>query len=55
MNRNSIEKEFLKFHNDLLSHQLICTGQSANQAVFFGAHFVSPQKAIVQFQKFFFY
>ena len=51
MCRNPIQKEFLKSHDGLLSHQLTSTGQSV---AFFGACLVSPQKAIVQFQKFFF-
>ena len=55
MFRNPIQKEFLKSHDGLLSHQLTSTGQSANGAAVFGACLVSPQKAIVQFQKFFFY
>ena len=55
MCRNPIQKEFLKSHNGLFSHQLTSTGRSANRAAFFGACLVSPQKAIVQFQKFFFY
>ena len=54
MCRNPIQKEFLKSHDGLLSHQLTSAGQSTNWAVFFGACLVSPQKAIVQFQKFFF-
>ena len=54
MCRNPIQKEFLKSHNGLLSHQLTSTGQSTDRAAFFGACLVSPQKAIIQFQKLYF-
>ena len=54
MCRNPMEKEFLKSHDGLLTYQLACTGWVAIQAALIGAFWVSPQKAIVRFQKFFF-